>query len=168
MGIGLVLNWPLSPLLYKCSLDFEIQSDCQFWLVGLVFFLLFGTWPSFAMKVNQTAGAAFMVETPIIIASPMETTWVSVSFAVVPAINRTVLDIAFQEHQFMLVEQWVEHKMKICGDSLTTSDLVNITYLVFKGIEYEIEEIDTVLAEMRKRVTTFVDNRERAAARDKR
>ena len=82
-------------------------------------------------------------------------------FAVVPAINQTLLDIAFQEHQFMLAERWAEHKVKICGDSLTTSALVNITYLVFKGIEYEIEEIDTVLAEMRKRVTTFVDNRER-------
>ena len=88
------------------------------------------------MKVNRTAGAAFMVETPIIIARAMETTWVLISFAVVPAINQTLLDIAFQ---------WAEHKVKICGDSLTTSALVNITYLVFKGIEYEIEEIDTVL-----------------------
>ena len=68
----------------------------------------------------------------------------------------------------MLAERWAEHKGKICGDFLTTSALLNITYLVFKGIEYEIEEIETVLAEMRKRATTFVDNRERAAARDKR
>ena len=93
-------------------------------LVGLVIPLILGVWPSSAMTINHTAGAVFMAETPLIIASAMEMSWVSVPFPVVPAVNRTLLDIAFQEHQYMLTERWKEWNGKICGDRLFT-ELVN-------------------------------------------
>ena len=110
-----------------------------------------------------------MQETPLIIASAMETTWVSVPFPVVTAINKTLLDLAFQEHQYMLAKTWEEHDEKICGDMCTTEALINITYLAFKGIEYEIDEIESILAEMRNRATeNFVDKHEEGASRDKR
>ena len=109
-----------------------------------------------------------MAETPLIIASAMETSWVSVPFSVVPAINRTLLDIAFQEHQYMLADRWKEWDGKICGDSITTEAFVNLTYLAFKGIEYEISEIEAVLSEMKNRATTFVDKHERSSTRVKR
>ena len=106
-----------------------------------------------------------MAETPLIIASAMETSWVSVPFPVVPAVNQTLLDIAFQEHQYMLTERWKEWNGKICGDRLTTEAFVNLTYLAFKGIEYEISEIEAVLHEMRNRATTFVDEHKESSPR---
>ena len=109
-----------------------------------------------------------MAETPLIIASAMETSWVSVPFPVVPAVNRTLLDIAFQEHQYMLARRWENHGGFICGDEQFTKTLINITYFAFKGVEYEIQEIESVLEEMRKRATTFVDKHESSANRDKR
>ena len=109
-----------------------------------------------------------MAETPLIIASAMETSWVSVPFPVVPAINRTLLHIAFQEHQYMLADRWKEWNGKICGDNITTEAFVNLTYLAFKGIEYEISEIEAVLYEMKNRATTFVDKHERSSTRAKR
>ena len=98
-------------------------------------------------------GAAFVQETPLIIASAMETTWVSVPFPVVTAINKTLLDLDFQEHQYMLAKTWEDHDEKVCGDMRTTEALINITYLAFRGIEYEIDEIESILAEMRNRAT---------------
>ena len=138
------------------------------WLVGLAILLLLGVWPSSAVTINHTAGAVFMAETPLIIASAMETSWVSVPFPVVPAINRTLLDIAFQEHQYMLAHRWKEWDGKICGDNITTEAFGNLTYLAFKGIEYEISEIDAVLYEMKNRATTFVDKHEKSSTRAKR
>ena len=138
------------------------------WLVGLVILLLLGVWPSSAVTINHTAGAVFMAETPLIIASAMETSWVSVPFPAVPAINRTLLDIAFQEHQYMLADRWKEWDGKICGDNITTEAFVNLTYLAFKGIEYEINEIEAVLYEMKNRATTFVDKHKRSSTRVKR
>ena len=135
------------------------------WLVVL---LLFRVGSFLALTINHTAGAAFVQETPLIIASAMETTWVSVPFPVVPAFNKTLLDLAFQEHQSILAKTWEEHDGKICGDLRTTEALINITYLTFKGIEYEIDEIEWILAEKRNRATTFVDKHEEGASRDKR
>ena len=135
------------------------------WLVGLAIFLLLGVWPSSAVTINHTAGAVFMAETPLIIASAMETSWVSVPFPVVPAINRTLLDIAFQEHQYMLADRWKEWDGKICGDNITTEAFVNLTYLAFKGIEYE--GIEAVLYEMKNRATIFVGKHERSSTRVK-
>ena len=134
-------------------------------LVVLAFLLLFGVVSSSALTINHTAGAAFVQETTLIIASAMETTWVSVPFTVVPAINKTLLDLAFQEYQYRLVKTWEEHDGKICGDLRTTEALTNITYLAFKGIEYEIDEIESILAEMRNRATTFVEKHEGAHAK---
>ena len=45
---------------------------------------------------------------------------------------------------------------------------MNLTYLAFKGIEYEISEIDAVLHEMRNRATTFVDKHEESSPRGRR
>ena len=133
------------------------------WLVVLAFLLLFGVGSTSALTINHTAGAAFVQETPLIIASAMETTWVSVPFTVVPAINKTLLDLAFQEYQYRLAKTWEEHDGNICGDLRTTEALTNITYLAFKGIEYEIDQIESILAEMRNRATTFVDKHEEGA-----
>ena len=137
-------------------------------LVGLVIPLILGVWPSSAMTINHTVGAVFMAETPLIIASAMEMSWVSVPFPVVPAANRTLLDIAFQEHQYMLTERWKEWNGKICGDRLFTEAFVNLTYLAFKGLEYEISEIEAVLHEMRNRAMTFVDKHEESSPRGRR
>ena len=68
----------------------------------------------------------------------------------------------------MLAKTWEEHVGKICGDLRTTEALINITYLAFKEIEYEIDEIESILAEMRNRATTSVDKHEEGASRDKR
>ena len=68
----------------------------------------------------------------------------------------------------MLAKTWEEHDGKICKDLRTTEALINITYLAFKGIEYEIDENESILAEMRNRATTFVDKHEEGASRDKR
>ena len=47
------------------------------------------------ISFNHTAGAAFTTETPVIIASAMESTWVSIPFPVLPATNKTHLDLVF-------------------------------------------------------------------------
>ena len=39
------------------------------------------------ISFNHTAGAAFTTETPVIIASTMESTWVSILFVISPALN---------------------------------------------------------------------------------
>ena len=137
------------------------------WLVVLAFLLLFGVGSSSALTSNHTAGAAFVQETPLINANAMETTWVSVPFPVVPAISKTLLDLAFQEHQYILAKTREEHDGKIYRDLQTAEASINITYLAFKGIQYERDEIESMLAEMRNRATTFVDKHEKGASRDK-
>ena len=46
---------------------------------------------------RNTAGAVFIPETPVIIPSGLEATWVTVSIPGLPAINLTHLDLAYQE-----------------------------------------------------------------------
>ena len=55
---------------------------------------------------NHTAGVALTTEEPVIIASAMESAWVSIPFPIIPAINKTHLDVAFQEFQFKFAERW--------------------------------------------------------------
>ena len=128
------------------------------WLVGLAILLLLGVWPSSAVTINHTAGAVFTAETPLIIASAMETSWVSVPVPVVPAINRTFLDIAFQEHQCMLADRWKEWDGKICGDNITTEAFVNLTYLAFKGTD-SVQNGSTQLRVYLGRCVEFLDAR---------
>ena len=62
----------------------------------------------------------------------------------------------------------VGHEGKICGDLCTTESLINIERLAFKGIEYEIEEIESTGEDTRNRATFFVDKDEEGTSRDNR
>ena len=46
---------------------------------------------------RNTAGAVFIPETPVIISSGLEATWVTVPIPGLPAINLTHLDLVYQE-----------------------------------------------------------------------
>ena len=86
--------------------------------------------------------AAFTTEAPVIIASAMESTWVSIPFPVLPAINKTHLDLLFQELQFKFAERWNGYcKHRTCGNKELTQSYINVSYIALKVIEYEIDEI---------------------------
>ena len=101
---------------------------------------------------NHTAG------TPVIIASAIESTWISIPFLILPAINKTQLDIAIQEFQFKFAERWNGYyKQRICGNKELTQSYINVSYIELKGIEHQVEEIARVLAEMKARAETFIN-----------
>ena len=106
------------------------------------------------LTTSHTAGAVFTTGTPVIIASALESTWVSVPLPVLPALNLTSLDIAFQEFLYEFAMQWKKHYGRFCKNTFTTEVLMNMTYIALKGLEYEMLEIDIVLTEMRERAAT--------------
>ena len=100
------MNWPCiwSKNLVPCPSSFisadEFNLSANSWLIGPIVDLFLDSWFSSVMKVNQ------MAETPIIIVSSIDTTWVSIFFPVVLAISRTYKDFLFRDHQFMLFKRW--------------------------------------------------------------
>ena len=86
------------------------------------------------LTTNHTAGAVFTTETPVIIASALESTWVSVPLAVLPALNLTSLDIAFQDFQYEFAMRWKKHHGRFCKKNFTTEVLMNTTSCT-EGIE---------------------------------
>ena len=121
------------------------------------------------ISFNHTAGAAFTTETPVIIASAMESTWVSIPFPILPAINKTHLDFAFQEFQFKLAKRWNGYyKQRICGNMELTQGYINVTYIALIGIEYEVDDIARVLAEMKIRAETFINGSLHTHSRERR
>ena len=121
------------------------------------------------ISFNHTAGAAFTTETPVIIASAMESTWVSIPFPILPAINKTHLDFAFQEFQFKFAKRWNGYyKQRICGNKELTKSYINVTYIALKGIEYEVDDIARVLAEMKIRAETFINGSLHTHSRERR
>ena len=121
------------------------------------------------ISFNHTAGAAFTTETPVIIASAMESTWVFIPFPILPAINKTHLDVAFQEFQFKFAKRWNGYyKQRICGNKELTQSYINVTYIALKGIEYEVDDIARVLAEMKIRAETFINGSLHIHSRERR
>ena len=120
------------------------------------------------VQTNHTAGAAFTTETPVIIASAMEATWVSIPFPSLPAMNKIALDLAFREFQYKLAKRWEAYGGHICGEERLTSVLVNVSYMGLKGVEYELNEIAKTLTEMRERAGTFINGSEGTLARERR
>lgn len=120
------------------------------------------------MLYNNTAGAAFTRETPVIIASAMEPTWVTIPFPQMPAINLTHLDVLFQEHQRNLSHRWSAYKGKICNDDLLNEAFVNVTYLGFRSIQRQLLQIEADLNEMKQRAQTFLNETETSLNRQKR
>ena len=85
------------------------------------------------ISLNHTAGASFTKETPVIIASVMESTWVSIPFPILLAINKNHLDVAFKEFQFKFAERWnVYCKQWICGNKELTQSYIKVSYITLK------------------------------------
>ena len=106
---------------------------------------------------RNTAGAVFIPETPVIISSGLEATWVTVPIPGLPAINLTHLDLAYQEFQLNLAIKWRGYDGTICGDQETHDRLLNSTYVTIKGVEYEVQEIEKVWRDIKDRIGTFVN-----------
>ena len=71
---------------------------------ALAFFFLSGTVQSEIER--NTAGAAFIQKTPVIISRGLEATRVTVPIPGLPAKNLTHLDLAYQEFQLNLSQKW--------------------------------------------------------------
>ena len=109
---------------------------------------------------NQKAGAVFTTETPVTIASALQSTWVSVPLPVLIAFNLTSLDFAFQEFEYEFAVRWRRHHGRIGKNIFTTEVLMNTTYLALEGLEYEMLEIDIVFTKMRERSATYLNGTE--------
>ena len=84
---------------------------------------------------RNTPGAVFIPETPVIISSGLEATWVTVPIPRLPAINLTHLDLAYQEFHLNLAIKWRGYDGTRCGDQETHERLLNSTYVTIKGVE---------------------------------
>ena len=108
------------------------------------------------ISFNHTAGVVFKTETPVIIVSSVEITWILIPFPILPAIKKAHLDTAFQELQFKFAERWNGYyKQRICGNKEQTQNKINVSYKALKGIEFEVDDIARVLAEMKVRAENF-------------
>ena len=130
----------------------------------LFLFLMLGC--AICLTTNHTAGAVFTTETPVIIASALEKTWVSVPLQVLPALDITALDIAFQEFQYDFAMRWKKHHGRFCK-TLLPRKLMNTTYLALKGLEYEMLKIDIVPTKIRERAATYLNGTEAGLSRSK-
>ena len=106
---------------------------------------------------RNTARAVFIPETPVIISSGLEATWVTVPIPGLPAINLTHLDLAYQEFQLNLAIKWRGYDGTICGDQETHDRLLNSTYVTIKGVEYEVQETEKGWRDIKDRIGTFVN-----------
>ena len=92
-----------------------------------------------------------------IVSSGLEATWVSVPIPGLPAVNLTHLDLTYQEFQLNLAIKWRGYDGTICGDQETHDRLLNSTYVIIKGVEYEVQETEKVWRDIKDRIGTFVN-----------
>ena len=103
---------------------------------------------------NHTAGAVFVGETPVLMATSMSSVWVSIPFPRLPALNKTHLELTFQEFHNQLAYRWRLINGMICGWATVNKPFVNTTYWRVKGLESEIIQIEDDVTEIR--APTFI------------
>ena len=102
-------------------------------------------------------GAVFITETPVIISSGLEATWVTVPIPELPAIKLTHLDLVYQEFHLNLAVKWRGFDGTTCSDQETHERLLNSTYVTIKGVAYEVQEIEKVWRDIKDRIGKFVN-----------
>ena len=96
-----------------------------------MFLLLAGTVQSEIER--NTAGAAFIQETPVIISRGLKATRVTVPIPGLPAKNLNHLDLAYQEFQLNLSEKWRGYEETMCVDRQTHERLLKSTFAITKS-----------------------------------
>ena len=83
--------------------------------------------------------------------------------------HKTHLGLAFQEFHFKFMERRNGYnKQRMCGNKQLMQSYINVSYIALKGIEYEVNDTDLVLAEIKIRGETFINGSLHIHSRERR
>ena len=84
----------------------------------------------------------------------------SVPLPVLPALNLTSIDIAYQVFEDEIAMQWKKRHGRFCINTFKIEVLINTIYLALKGLEYEMLEIDIIVTGKKERAATYMSGTE--------
>ena len=117
----------------------------------------------------RSAGAVFTPETPVVLASAMESLWINIPFPNASLFDETELETAMKSYEEGVRHLWRNWTDKdVCNNANLTGSLINVTTESIRGLKYEVQEIRLTLERMRTWAASYINGSAGAVDRNRR